>query len=179
MTNVPGVGFLAILVAIVTLLALPVLAGVSLAVSRVSKWSLTRTLVGVHVGAILAGLVAFVLSSSTLLTEYPLRNLVGFARTAPLVVGGGLVVALLLEGGPTLSGAFVTRVVSGVSWQTGLWYATVGYVLGGIGGLALVLGLTGALQFAAFGGLLAIPGAVVLGPLLEATTTRLGPPTAT
>jgi hypothetical protein len=57
MTSVPGAGFVALLAITTVLLALPVLAGVSLLVGRVSGVRLEWSLLTVYVAGIVAGVL--------------------------------------------------------------------------------------------------------------------------
>jgi hypothetical protein len=176
-TNVPGAGFVALLAVGVTLLALPLLASGSLLVARATRKSLLWTLFGVHTAAIAVGLAVFVTTSGIDgVQDAPVGAAVGFVGFALGVVGGGLVVAVVAEGIPIAVGAALTVVVGKASWRRGLWYATVGYALGGVGGALSGLTLTGSIEAAVLGALLAGPVAVA-APVLEAVATRRQLPT--
>ncbi|MUV58341.1 hypothetical protein [Halogeometricum sp. CBA1124] len=104
MTNVPGAGFFVVLVAVATLFALSLLAGVSLVVARLSRLSLVRSLAGVHAAGALVGALALFRS----LTSSP-SNPFGIEGNAVvlsvLAVVVGLLTAAVVEGVPVAVGA--------------------------------------------------------------------------
>ena len=172
MTNVPGAGFFVVLVAVATLFALSLLAGVSLVVARLSRLSLVRSLAGVHAASALVGALALFRS----LTSSP-SNPFGIEGNAVvlsvLAVVVGLLTAAVVEGVPVAVGAVGARLLADVPWATGVWYGTLGYVAGGFGGALVVGALTGSVGMASLGSVLALPTAILAGPLLGVTAPRL------
>ncbi|RLM57097.1 hypothetical protein DVK02_04685 [Halobellus sp. Atlit-31R] len=151
-----------------TLLALPLLAGVSLVVAGVSRRSLAWTLVGVHAVAILGSVAALAASSPVGAQDAPIGATVGLLRFTLGVLVGGLLVAAVAEGLPIGLGALATTAIRGVSRGC----ATAGYALGGVGGAVVGLLLTGSVAAAVVGALSA-PATAFGGPLLDVAATRL------
>lgn len=171
MTNVPGAGFLVVLAAIATLVALPLLAGVSLLVARVAGARIDWVLLAVHAFAILAGIAVAVTGPVSGVQEVSLSALVGLVRFTAAALAAGLLLAVVVEGIPIASGAALIVVFRDASRTSALGYATAGYALGGIGGAVVGIALTGAVEAAALGALLAGPAA--LGSvLLEVAVAR-------
>jgi hypothetical protein len=106
--------------------------------------------------------------------ETPLASAFGFLRFTLGALVAGLLVAAVVEGIPIGLGALLTVVLCDTSWERGLWYATSGYALGGVGGALVGAVLVGGLGAVA-GALLAMPAALA-GALLEATATRIDRP---
>ena len=172
MTNVPGAGFLVLLAAIATLVALPLLAVVSLLAARVTGTRIEVTLPAVHAAAIL---VAVAFSPASGLDAITPGAFVGLLRFAAVAVAGGLLLAAVAEGIPIAVGATLTVVIRGVPRESALNYATVGYALGGVGGAVAGISLTGSAEGAALGALLAGPAAIG-SVLLEVAVSRVDRP---
>ena len=175
MTNVPGAGFLVILAAIATLLALPPLAGLSLLISRVTGRRIEVTLLAVHALAVLAGVAVAATGPASGLEGLTLGTVVGLARFTAVVLAAGLLLAAVAEGIPIALGAALIVVFRNVSWGSALGYATAGYALGGVGGAVAGIALTGAVEAAALGALIAGPAAVG-SVLIEVAVSTLDRP---
>ncbi|MFB6090674.1 MAG: hypothetical protein ABEJ97_06400 [Halobellus sp.] len=172
MTNVPGAGFVVLLGGGAVALALPLLAGVSLVIARVTRRRLLPVLLSVHAIAVVLGLALLWSGTAPGTPDLSARAVVGIARFALGAVAAGLLVALLLEGGPVAIGALATVLLRETGYARGVWCAATGYAIGGVGGALSGLLLTGNFLGAVLGALLAIPGAL-LGVVVDVTATRL------
>lgn len=175
MTNVPGAGFVVILAAIATLLALPPLAGLSLLVARVTGRRIEVTLIAVHALAVLAGVAVAATGPAGGLDPLTLGTVVGLARFTAVALAAGLLLAAVAEGIPIAVGATLIVVFRNVSRGSALGYATAGYALGGVGGAVAGIALTGAAEAAALGALVAGPAAVG-SVLIEVAVSTLDRP---
>ena len=174
-TNVPGAGFVVILAAIATLLALPPLAGLSLLVARVTGRRIEVTLIAVHALAVLAGVAVAATGPAGGLDPLTLGTVVGLARFTAVALAAGLLLAAVAEGIPIAVGATLIVVFRNVSRGSALGYATAGYALGGVGGAVAGIALTGAAEAAALGALVAGPAAVG-SVLIEVAVSTLDRP---
>jgi hypothetical protein len=174
-TNVPGAGFLVVLAAIATLLALPLLAGVSLVVARVTDTRIEVTLLVVHALAVLTAVAVAAFGPAGGVETVTLGTVVGLARFSAVTLAAGLLLAAVAEGIPIAVGAALIVVLRDAPRESALGYATAGYALGGVGGAIAGIALTGAVEGAALGALLAGPAA--LGSvLIEVAVSRFERP---
>ncbi|MFD1599301.1 hypothetical protein [Halobellus rarus] len=171
MTNVPGAGFLVLLAAIATLVVLPLLAGVSLLAARLTGTRIEVTLPAVHAAAILVAVAVAAFSPASGLDAITPGAFVGLLRFAAVAVAGGLLLAAVAEGIPIAVGATLIFVTRSVPRESALNYATAGYALGGVGGAVAGISLTGSVEGAALGALLAGPAAIG-SVLLEVAVSR-------
>lgn len=160
MTNVPGAGFAALLAAMAVLLVLPLLAGVSLLVARVTGLRIEWSLLAVHAVGIVAGVIAFGVTAPFGIDTPSLSAAVALLRFTVGVLAVGLGIVAVAEGGPIAAGAAVSALVGDVPWRRGVWYATAGYAGGGIAGALGGLAVTGRIEVAAIGAILAAPAAL-------------------
>ncbi|MGQ4554848.1 hypothetical protein [Halobellus sp. GM3] len=175
MTNVPGVGFVLLLAAAASIVALPALAGASLLVTSALDRDLAWTLLGVHAAAILGAVALAVGSSTGLFQDAPLGAAFGLLRFTLGVLLAGLLVATVAEGVPIGLGALLTVLFVDASRERALWYATAGYASGGVGGALAGVLLTGRVEAAVAGALLATPAALG-SACLETAAARLRRP---
>ncbi|MBB6645001.1 hypothetical protein [Halobellus ruber] len=170
MTNVPGAGFVALLVVIAVLIALPLLAGVGLAVAGTTGLRIELSLLAVHAVGIVGAVIALVVAAP--LGPAPsLPAVVGLLRFTAGALAVGLAVAGIAEGGPIAAGAVLAVLAGDLTWRRGVWYATAGYAGGGVAGAAAGLVSTGRAEAAAAGAVLAVPAALC-GVVLERAAAR-------
>lgn len=173
MTNVPGAGFVALLAAMALLIVLPALAGVSLLVSRATGLRIEWSLLAVHAVGIVAGVTVFGATAPFGIETPSLSAAVALLRFTLGVLVVGLAMVAVAEGGPIAAGAAVAALVGGVPWRRGVWYATAGYAGGGVAGALVGLAVTGRIELAAVGAVLAAPAALC-GLILERVVARSG-----
>lgn len=171
MTNVPGAGFVALLGAAAVALALPLLAGASLLVARLTRRRLVAVSLGVHAVAVVGGVGLLWTGTVPGAPDPSLAAAVGLLRFVLGAIAAGLLVAVVFEGAPIAVGAVVTVLLRETGYARGVWCATIAYAVAGVGGAVSGLLLTGNFLGAVLGALLAIPGALV-GVVVDVTATK-------
>jgi hypothetical protein len=173
MTNVPGAGFVALLAVMVVFVVLPLLASASLLVARSTGLRIEWSLLAVHAVGLVGGVIVLSVTGPFGIESPSLPAVVGLLRFAAGVLLAGLAIAGVAEGGPIAAGAAIAVLIGDVPWRRGVWYATVGYAGGGVAGALVGVALTGRLEVAAVGAVLAAPAALC-GLAFERAAVRAG-----